>query len=131
MAFRFEFDSANRILLLRVDGRLTDELLGELYKAIRKYSTVTDARAGILDFSSVTEFAVSSEIIRQFAHQEPAMPDASRPRIVVAPQTHAFGLSRMFQLTREDSRPRLTIVHTMGEAFAALGVQSPQFEPLE
>ena len=131
MAFRFEFDSANRILLLRVDGRLTDELLGELYKAIRKYSTATDARAGILDFSSVTEFAVSSEIIRQLAHQEPAMPDASRPRIVVAPQTHAFGLFRMFQLTREDSRPRLTIVHTMDEAFAALGVQSPQFEPLE
>ena len=92
---------------------------------------MTDARAGILDFSSVTEFAVSSEIIRQFAHQEPAMPDASRPRIVVAPQTHAFGLFRMFQLTREDSRPRLTIVHTMDEAFAALGVQSPQFEPLE
>src|SRR5579863_10452813 len=33
MAFRFEFDSANRILLLRVDGRLTDELLGELLQS--------------------------------------------------------------------------------------------------
>jgi hypothetical protein len=43
MAFRFEFDTANRVLLCRVEGRLTDELLAECYEAIRKYSTATDA----------------------------------------------------------------------------------------
>ena len=52
MAFRFEFDKANRILLLRVEGRLSDELLKECYEAIRKYSTATDASAGIFARSS-------------------------------------------------------------------------------
>lgn len=88
MAGRFEFDPVNRLLLFRCEGRLTDESLAESYQAIRKHSTATDAMTGILDFSSVTELAVSSEFIRQLANQEPAMADATRrPRIIVAPDT--------------------------------------------
>jgi len=67
MAFRFEFDAANRILLLRVEGRLTDELLAECYQAVRKYSTATDANMGIFDFSSVTQFAASCALTERGA----------------------------------------------------------------
>ena len=45
--FRFEFDPVNKILRLRVEERLTDELAVEIYSAIRKYATATDASAGI------------------------------------------------------------------------------------
>jgi hypothetical protein len=62
MAIRFEFDSANKILLLRVEGVLTHEVLAECYAAVRRYSTETDARAGIFDLSSVTEFPVSAAL---------------------------------------------------------------------
>jgi hypothetical protein len=131
MGFRFEFDPTNRILLLRVEGRLSDELLAECYGAIRKYSTSTDARAGIFDLSSVTEFALSTDFIRQLAKEEPAMPDAAeRPRIIAVEGTLGFGLARMFQIAGESSRPLLQVVHLMDEALAALGVQSPHFEPL-
>jgi hypothetical protein len=34
---RFEFDPTNKILLLRVEGRLTEELVTEVYQAIRVY----------------------------------------------------------------------------------------------
>lgn len=132
MAGRFEFDPVNRLLLLRCEGRLTDESLAESYQAIRKHSTATDAMMGILDFSSVTELAVSSEFIRQLANQEPAMADATRrPRIIVAPDTVGFGLSRMFQLMGESTRPLLNVARTMGEALAALNIQFPNFQPLE
>jgi hypothetical protein len=132
MAFRFEFDSANRILLLRFEGPLTNESLVEAYKAIRKYSTATDAKAGIWDFSSVTEITVASEVVRALAKQEPAMPGATiLPRFIVAPATHVFGIARMFQLVGERTRPLLTVVRGMDEALTALGVQSPHFEPLE
>jgi hypothetical protein len=131
MALRFEFDSANKILLARFEGRLTDESLQDSYKTLGKYVAATDPSAAITDFSSVTEFAVSSETFRHLARQEPALPDVTRPRVVVAPQTHAYGLLRMFQLTGERTRPLLTVVHTMDEAFATLGLQSPHFEPLE
>jgi len=131
MGYRFEFDPVNKILLLRLDGRQTEESLAACYRAIREYSTATDANAGIWDFSSITEFAVSGEFIRQLARQEPAMPDATRrPRILVIPRTAVFGLGRMFQIAGEHSRPLLQVVRTMDEAFAALGVQSPHFEPL-
>jgi hypothetical protein len=132
MALRFEFDPANKILLVLVDGRLTDELLKDYYKTLGKYAIATDPSAAIVDFSSVTEFAISSEVVRQLGREEPAVPNATtRPRIVVAPQTHAYGIFRMFQIAGEPRRPLLKIVHTMDEAFAALGVQSPHFEPLD
>ena len=51
VGYCFEFDAVNNILLLRVDGRLTDELLAECYEAIRTRSIATDARAGIFDFT--------------------------------------------------------------------------------
>jgi hypothetical protein len=132
MAFRFEFDPVNKILLCRMDGRLTDELLTVFYEEARKRSTAADASMAIMDVSSVTEFAVSAESVSRLARQEPAMPHATtRPRILVAPQTHAFGLFRMFQIIGEPKRPLLQVVHTLDEAFAALGVQSPKFSPLE
>jgi hypothetical protein len=131
MAFRFEFDPVNKILLARFDGPLTEESLMGYYAAARKYSIATDAIAGITDLSSVTEFALSSEFIRQLASQEPAMPDATRRRSVVATQTHALGIFRMFQLAGDAKRPLLQIVHTMDEALTALGVQFPHFEPLD
>ena len=131
MGFRFEFDSVNKILLARFEGRFTDESVADCYRAIRRYSTATDARAGILDLSPVTEFPVSTEFIRQLARQEPAMADPTRLRVIVVPQTHAFGLARMFQIIGEPTRPLLKVVHTLDEAFATLGVQSPHFEPME
>jgi len=127
---RFKFDRVNKILLIRFEGRVTDELLAGSYQAAQEYATVTDASVSIMDCSSVTEFAVSTECIRQLAHQEPVPADAARPRFIVAPKTVVFGLARMFQILGEATRPLLRVVHTMDEALAALGIQSPHFEPL-
>jgi hypothetical protein len=131
MALRVEFDPANKILLLHVEGRLVDDTVAEFYRAIRMYWTTTDACMGIVDFSSVTEFALSGNLIIQLAQQEPCMPDGtSRPRVIVAPEAHVFDLARMFQILAENTRPLLSVVHTLDEGFAELGVQSPHFEPL-
>ena len=132
MAFRCEFDQINKILLVRVDGQLTDELLKEVYWAIRRYSVLTDARAGIFDVTEVSEFSVSSEYIRRLAQSEPAMLDADKkPQIAVVPQTDAFGLARMFQLASERTRPLFSIVRTLDEALRLLVAQSPKFRPIE
>jgi len=131
MAYQFEFDPVNKILLLRVEGRVTDALFTELYWAVRKYSIATDASAGIWDLSPVTEFAVSPEFIRDMAAQGPAMPDATRrPRFFVAPAMLGLAVSRMFEIAVEHRNPLFKIVLSLHEALAALGVQSPHFEPL-
>ena len=131
MGFRFEFEPVHKILLCRFEGRLTDKSLGEFYRAGLKHWAATDARAAISDYTSA-EWAVSAEFLRGLANQEPAVTDPTqRPRIVVAPSTVGFGLARMFQIVGERKRPRLQVVRTVEEAFAALGIESPHFEPLE
>jgi hypothetical protein len=131
MGLRFRLDPVNRILLVQADGQLTDESLRELYRLSGKHATATDPSAAIVDFSAVTEFAVSSHVFRELARQQPLMQDASRPRFIVAPQTHAFGLMRMFQLTGDATRPKLQVVRSLDEALAALGITLPHFEPLD
>ncbi|MFZ1916580.1 MAG: hypothetical protein WAU58_03330 [Terriglobales bacterium] len=122
----------SKVLLARIEGRLTDQSLVEIYGAIREYSTATDARAGIWDMSSVTEFAISAECVRDLAGREPAMPDATkRPRVIAVTNPSGFGFARMFQIVGEKTRPLLEVVRTLDEALAALGIQSPQFTPLE
>jgi hypothetical protein len=132
MGFRFEFDPANRILLLRVEGQLSDELLAECYTQIRKRSVETDAHMAIFDFSSVSGFPVSSNLVRQLAKLEPAMPDATnRTRVIAVENPTGFGLARMFQIVGEETRPKLQVVRTLNDAIVTLGAQSPHFEPLE
>ena len=129
MAFRFEFDPANKILLLRAEGRMTDELLGKLYPEVERHWAATDARALIVDFSSATEPAASSGFIHREAKRRPPMPE--RPVFIVVDSPVGYGLGRMFQIVREDKRAQFHIERTLGAALAALGVRSPQFEPLE
>jgi hypothetical protein len=63
-----------------------------LYRVIQQYWTAADASMGIGDFSSVAQFALSSNLIRQLAKREPCMPDATtRPRVIIAPKAHVFG----------------------------------------
>jgi hypothetical protein len=93
-----------------------------LYRVIQQYWTAADASMGIGDFSSVAQFALSSNLIRQLAKREPCMPDATtRPRVIIAPKAHVFGLARMFQILGGPTKPLLSVVHTLDEARAALG----------
>ena len=60
------------------------------------------------------------------------MPDATRrPRFIVAPAMLGFSVSRLVEIASEHRNPLLKIVLSMDEALAALGVQSPHFEPIE
>jgi hypothetical protein len=72
MAIHFEFDTVNKILLTRIEGRVTNESALDIYSAIQKYSTETDARVTITDLSSVTEFNTSADFIRLCLPKTPA-----------------------------------------------------------
>ena len=130
MAYRFEFDSKNRILRGRFEGQVTDEELKRFYRVAGQLVAKILPRAGITDFESVTSFEVSPETIRDLASLPPAMPDPGQPRVIVAPAPDIFGLARMFQLEGEETRPTLHVVHKLREACAILGVQHPKFKPI-
>ncbi|MGD0510094.1 MAG: hypothetical protein ABSA27_20010 [Terriglobales bacterium] len=132
MGYRFEFDPANKILLARFEGRLTDKSYTESNSQVRKYSIATDPHVLIVDLSSADEFALSEAFIRQLADLESAMPDGARhPLFGIVPTTFPLSIARVFEIAGATTRPLLKIVYTVDEALAALGVQSPHFEPLE
>jgi hypothetical protein len=128
MSYQFDFDSKNRILRCRLEGRVTDEILKEYYRVATEYAARIGPRAGITDFVAVTSFEVSPETIRELAGRAPVMPDPSRVLVVVAPSAYIFGMMRLFQLQGAHTRPNLHVVRTLREAWAVLGVQKPQFE---
>jgi hypothetical protein len=132
MAFRFEFDSVNKILLARFEGQLTNESAAKYHDTLGKNWRATDARAGIWDLSGVVDFAVGADFLRSLAKRKPISPGlANHPRFVVVPETAGYGLMRMFQIAGEPARPLLHVVRTVDEALTILGTQSPHFEPLE
>ena len=132
MGYKFEFDRVNKILLLRFEGRLTDEMVAEIHRTARIHWAATGARAGIADYSSVTEFPLSAELVRTLARQGAPMPEPNEnPLFIVMPSTTGYGLARMYQIVGELTQPLVSVVRTVDEALAALGVQSSHFELLE
>lgn len=132
MAFWFEFDPVNKILLARFQGQLTNEAAAEYHDALGKNWRATNARAGIWDLSAVSDFAVGSDFLRTLAERKPVTPGLTdHPRFIVVPATAGYGLMRMFQIAGESVRPLLHVVRGVDEALSALGVPTAHFEPLE
>ena len=130
MPYRFEFDPRKRIVCGRLAGSVDDAVLREFYRAAQRHLVALRPRAGIWDLSGVDSFQVSTEVVRELAHTEPAQPDPERRRIVVAPADHVFGLSRMFQTISDGKRPNLIVVHTIEEAYAALNITVSDLRPV-
>ena len=124
-----DFDAKNNILRGTLEGPMTGVMLLDLYAEGMRYAASHPPCRGILDFSRVTDFEVSSEAIRQVAAAPPAFPSGYM-RVLVIPQIFIFGLARMFQILGEKTRPELQVVRTMDEAFHLLGVEFPDFRPV-
>ncbi len=124
-----DFDAKNNILRCTLDGRMTGVILLDLYARAVKYTESHPPCRGIVDFSGVTDFEVSSEAIRQVAAAPPALP-AGYIRVLVIPQIFIYGLARMFQILGEKTRPELQVVRTLDEAYRLLGVEFPEFHPV-
>jgi hypothetical protein len=132
MSFRFEFDSKQKILLIRFEGRATDEMIENYYRVVGpKVVATLEFRGSIVDFTDVTSMELTPKLVRVLAWSSPLDTQVERPRVIVAPTANAFGLARMFALHGEETRPSLHVVRTMQEAYALLGVVNCEFKPLE
>lgn len=129
MSLQFQFDVSSRILLVRIEGQLTDEAAIECYEAVEAYAVEKNVSAGIVDLSGVTAFPISSELIRQLARRRPKIP-GDLPRVIVAPNIAAYGLLRMFQLVADRNRPNFHVVRSLEQAIEMLHLQSPDFRSI-
>jgi hypothetical protein len=129
--YHFDFDSTNKIIKGRFEGRVTDEDLKSYYRDAAEWAKVIGSAAGLTDLSGATSFEITRETVVQLANMEPALAGAKVVRVVIAPSPVAFGMARMFELTGERTRPNFHVVHTEQEALAILGVWNPRFKQLK
>ena len=131
MSYEFDFDDKHRILRCTFSGDVDDEELLGYYKKAAEYVTLTDPLIGLSDFTNVIRFSVSVETVRKLAKAAPAMPQAARPRVIVAASDRIYGMARVFELEGETTRPNVHVVRTMREAWAILGIaHPPSFTPM-
>jgi hypothetical protein len=132
MSFEFDFDYAHSILRCTFSGDVDDDELLRYYKKAAEYVALTDPMIGLSDFTNVVHFTVSVETVRKLAKSAPAMPQAARPRVIVAAADRIYGMARIFELEGETTRPNVHVVRTMREAWAILGIaQEPPFIPID
>jgi len=131
VGFRFEFDPANKILMTRMEGELTDDLVREADVGIRKHLSERNPLVHIVECSSVTKFSMSAESVRYLARREPALKGVNCRRFFVMPSTVGFGMARMFQIAGDPHYDSVTIVRSLDEVPPMLNGGAPQFEPLD
>src|SRR5262249_16222411 len=130
MPYRFAFEPTHHVLCCTFRGRVTDDELRQFHRDAARMVERTDPQAAIVSFCRVTEFYVTSGTIRSLARSDPPMPDVTRPRFIVAPEDLTYGMSRMYQIAGEVTRPELRVVRTREEALLALGLADPNFQKI-
>ncbi len=132
MAFAFDFDPVHQILRSTFSGKLDDEELVNHQRVALPLVTSLDPRFAVIDLSGASPVEVTAHGMRALAKLPPAMPKMDRPRVVIAPSDHTFGMARIFEVEGEATRPNLHVVRSMKEAFAILGVEMDEvkFAPI-
>jgi len=128
MPYLFEFEPAHSFLRCILSGDITDKQLFDCHRAALAHVQRKNPALAIVDLTNVASVEVSPATVRALAHSEPTLP-GSRPRFIVAPTDHLYGMSRMYQILAEHSRPRLQVVRSAAELYAAFGLDL-HFEPL-
>lgn len=127
MSYQLEIDMTNEVLRAVFVGTVTDSEYLTSYRLVRRVVNTCNPRCAIADFSAVTDFPVSSSMVRQLADGPPLLRDRG-VEITVAPNDSIFGMARMFQILA--NRNNIEVVRTPQEAYALIGLSAPDFRPL-
>ena|SRR5215469_3422911 len=124
MSVAVEIDRKNRVVVTRYSGHVTDADVRRQVELIEAGGPYRDTWCTITDFTDVTNFDVATETIRTVAGR--ASPLGTAKRVMVAPRDVEFGISRMFQVLSEKTRPDITVVRTLTEAYKVLKLPPPE-----
>ncbi|HEX8924175.1 MAG TPA: hypothetical protein VF786_00205 [Terriglobales bacterium] len=128
--FTLKRDAGHNVLLAAYHGIITDEVVLRANELSVRLVAQYLPKAAIADFSAVAKFDVTAPCVQRLALYEPELP-GDAPIIMVAPAEHVFGMARMYEMLSSARKERVTVVHTLGEAYARLGLDDAQFEPVD
>lgn len=127
--FALLFERRYNVLLVRFSDRLAHDDLAHLDRQARAFVARHGVSRGLVDFTDVSVNEIdTAEFVRR--GQQAAIMTA-QDRVYVMPQPELFGLGRMFSTYQKIAGNREPIiVRTIDEAYKALDLTDPKFEPL-
>jgi hypothetical protein len=123
-----EFEPKLKVACVRWTGDVSLQTLRREYEKFRTLPEVAGLKAVIVDFSHAQQVQLSCNDISAFS-QDSAIFLPGFPRVFIGPKDLQFGLLRMYQTLAGDPRDGTCVVRTMDEAYAALGLTEPAFQP--
>jgi hypothetical protein len=123
----FAYDEQSRTCLARFSGTLTEQDLVVCDVAARACLTLHGPVAGLVDFSHVDSVEVTAAQIISRGMGRQIM--VGQRRAIVANGV-LFGLMRMFSTYQSQYSVEPMIMRTLPEAYAALGLVAPDFQPV-
>jgi hypothetical protein len=127
--FTFLIDDRSHVLLARCGRSFTPAGMEALVAATHVFVAKHGHWPGIVDFTAVKDLGIDIAYLRSFAHKPRVMRGAKR--VLVAPQTELFGMLRLYGLHQAGLNEDTMVVRSLDEAYAWLGLQDPNFSPLE
>ena len=121
MSVEYKIDASHKVVIVTFHGEIGDADLMNIGPTTRSNPSFDPAFSEIVDFSAVTGGKISTGALQALARHESIYDRASK-HVVIAPQPHVFGLSRMFQVYAESTRPNTMVVHSLIEARECLGL---------
>ncbi len=126
---QFAIDRESGVLLVKFEDSLTVESLNALDSELKGFVAREGTMPTIIDFTDVMSVDVPVSTLVTKGKSPALMP--GQPRVFVVTDTLLFGLLRLYGTYQDDSgEKRPTIVRTLAEAFAALSLIDPTFEPI-
>jgi hypothetical protein len=126
---RLAFDRKNRVLRVSVSGIFASEDLEALDHAVIEFIAREGQVRSIYDYSAVEAVAVPQSRIVQRA-QQPAIVREERV-MVVSPAVGGDAMRAYGRYQREAGEKEPMMVDSLEEAYAALRLRNPRFEPVE
>lgn len=130
MSVTLKFEPNRRILLVQFTGALSSENLNGLDSEVVAFVKKEGAPKGfVIDCSKVEEVSVpTGEFVRRGQRNSVV---SDQDRVYVMPREDMFGLGRMFgTYQRMVGKKEPIVVKTLTEAFDALKLDDPNFQPL-
>ena len=115
LSVEFTIDVSQKVVIVTFAGEISDVDLIEIGPLTKSHPLFDPSFSEIVDFRAVTGGNVSTGTVQTLAQRTSIYNHASK-HIVIAPQPHVFGLTRMFQVYAEKTRPNTVVVHTLDEA---------------
>ncbi|HKR30393.1 MAG TPA: hypothetical protein VJT08_07945 [Terriglobales bacterium] len=113
-------DRAKKLVVTTYTGQVTNEDVVQQIAEIERNLPYDGEYCAITDFTQVTHFDISSDQIRLVAESKSPLEKARR--VMVAPSDVAYGTSRMFQMLAGRTRPNISVVRTLDEAYKTLEI---------